>query len=169
MHSSWADGPRAGPAAAMMRLVRVAGVLALLAACASSTDPRHDPWACEQTREFSNHGCADIHGVVLDAEERGVQGIYVGARDVTGRGGFNSPYATTDSEGRFRLRLTQYSRLPTGSGPDTVSVFVIATDPRSATVGVPATVRDSVLALLTVTPLGSVPEPTLVEIRLGIP
>jgi hypothetical protein len=58
---------------------------------------------------------------------------------------------------------------PAGTGPDTISVYVIATDPLSAGVGIPATIRDSVLTTATVAPVGEIPEPAAVRITLQKP
>ncbi len=148
------------------RLLAIAP-LSLFLGCDSSTGVIDDNNACRQTYEFGNLGCADIEGRVVDAADRGVSGIIVGPRYEPGNGGFDTSYSTTDADGNFRFRVTRYlPRRPSESGPDTLSLWVSAADPRSAGVGVPATRRDSVRVSIAVVPIGQTPEPVRVTIRL---
>jgi hypothetical protein len=156
-----------------MNLARVAiaaGLLTIAACNSLPIDPngRLDARACEQTYEFGNSGCAEIEGAVLDRQDRALPGMIVGPRYVFPGAAFNTPYATTDSAGRFRLRITRFGADAPAVGPDTVSLFVLAYDPRSSGLNVPATVRDSVMARVTVAPLGRVPVPASVTIRLPV-
>lgn len=154
----------------LARLAIAAGLLSSVA-CNSSlidTNGRLNARACEQTYEFGNSGCAEIAGTVLDRQDRALPGMIVGPRYVFPGAPFNTPYATTDSAGRFRLRITRFGADAPAVGPDTTSLFVLAYDPRSSGVNVPATVRDSVLVRVTVVPVGRVPEPALVTIRLPV-
>ena len=154
-----------------MNLARVAiaaGLLTIAACNSLPIDPigRLDAGSCEQTYEFGNTGCAEIEGTVRDRQDRALPGMIVGPRYLAS--GFNTPYATTDSDGRFRLRITRFAANPPAVGPDTATVYVLAYDPRSSGINIPATVRDSVLALVTVAPVGQVPAPTVVTIRLPV-
>ncbi len=97
-------------------------------------------------------------------------GISVGPRPVPGPSLFNSAYQMTGSAGSFRLRLSRMiGQPPAGAVPDTLSVHVIASDPRSAGIGSPATVRDSVLTIVTVAPVGTIPQAAQVRITLQVP
>jgi hypothetical protein len=133
--------------------------------CDSPTDVRRDSGACRQTYEFGNTGCADIQGTVVDGRGVAQAGIVVGPRYLPDRDGFNTVYATTNAEGRFRFRISRYWGNPPAVGPDTMSLFVYAADPRTAGVGVPAAVRDSVLGNITIAPIGSIPEPLEIAIQ----
>jgi hypothetical protein len=148
------------------RLVRfVAGVVLLSPiACASPFDP--NTGACRQTGEFGNTGCIEIRGIVIDQNGAPQTGISVGPRFLPGRDVFNTVYVTTGLDGHFKFRVSRHSGGPPMSGPDTTSLFVHAADPQSAGVGMPATVRDSVLGQATIAPVGRVPEPLEVTIQL---
>ena len=146
--------------------VCAAALLALVPACDSATGLRPDAQPCRQTYEFGNTGCAEIAGRVIDAQDQGRAGISVGPRYLTGANGFNTPYATTDTAGRFRLRITRFAGMAPAAGPDTVSLYVHAADPRSAGLERPATLRDSVLVQVTISLLDEVPAPIDVTIRL---
>lgn len=148
------------------RLVRAMGLLAITACGSSLVDPDSGP--CSRTYEFGNTGCAEIEGTVLGSSDQVLPGIIVGPGPPAS-GGFNTTYVTTDSDGRFRFRITRFAGGPPADGPDTTSLFVHAADPRSAGVNIPATVRDSVLAHVTIAPVGTAPEPTTVTIRLPTP
>jgi hypothetical protein len=95
--------------------------------------------------------------------------MFVSPGYLSTRDGFNSPYSTTDAHGRFRFRLTRFGSPPPVGGPDTVSLYIRALDPRSAGVNIPARVRDSVLIQVTLAPVGAVAPETNVEIRLPTP
>jgi hypothetical protein len=147
--------------------------LALAAGCLHSTqgDDRGDPRACRQTYEFGNTGCADVAGEVVGLRGQPLATISVGPGNSERSDGLNTTYADTDVEGLFALRLTRFGPKPPWAaiGPDTVSLYVRAADPRTAGVGIPARVRDSVLVRLTVAPVGAVPEPSTVRIVLDVP
>jgi hypothetical protein len=151
-------------------LALAAGLPALAAACSSATGSQQDSRACPQTYEFGNYGCLEVVGQVLGSSEQPLAGIVVGPRFVQASAGFNTPYATTNDEGRFTLRVTRYGpRESPAAGPDTVSLYVLAVDPRSAGVNVTATVRDSVLVRAAVAPVGAVPVAQSVTMRLAAP
>lgn len=136
-------------------------VILLCATIACAGPTAADEAACPQTYEFGNYGCADLHGQVLDSLDQAVAGVVVGA----GNGGFNTMGTTTDLDGRFRLRLTLFFPIV----GDTASVLVRAADPRTVPLGgqVPR-VRDSVVAVARVAPLGKVPVPTQVRLKLQL-
>ena len=141
-----------------------------MAGCGDPVGWRSNPQACRQTREFSNTGCVQVEGQVIGTTGQPLSGIFVTPRYLPGSPTFDSPYEKTGADGRFRLRLTRYEPLPPGlTGPDTLSIFIGAADPRSASIGVPATVRDSVLIVVTIAPVGAVPEPVVVSITLPTP
>jgi len=145
-------------------LVMLGIVVVGAAACA---DPTGANAACQQTGEFGNTGCAEIRGVVVNRSGSPEPGIVVGPRFLSGQDVFNASYATTDSQGRFRFRITRFSGQPAAAGPDTMSLFVHAADPRTAGVNVPATVRDSVPGQVTISPVGRVPTALSVTIALS--
>jgi len=145
------------------RLPILASVAVVVVACSSLTG-NQDPRACAQTSEFGNYGCVEVFGTVVDADERGLYGIIVGPVYLPGKEGFNTNYGGTDVDGRFRFRVSRFTAPVTT--PDTVSFYVRAADPRTAGVGIPATLRDSVLVTATVTPVGRIPVPTTVTISL---
>jgi hypothetical protein len=140
--------------------------LGILAACGRDPVSGGDSRACRQTYEFGNSGCFEVEGQVVNVAGQGLAGIYVGPRYLSMRDYFNTSYATTDTGGRFRLRLMRFGARPTGLQSDTLSVYITAFDARTAGVGVPATSRDSVLAVVTVAPVGTAPVPTMVRITL---
>jgi hypothetical protein len=85
-------------------------------------------------------------------------------------GDFSTGAATlTDTTGPFRLRAFRLIGRPPAAGSDTASAYVIAADPRTAGLNIPATVRDSILVLMTLTPVGSIPAPARVRITLPVP
>ena len=148
----------------LIRPLRVIGACVLaLGACTSSTRPDADPRVCEQTYEFGNYGCTDITGQVLDAASQPLTNISVGPRYLPDRHDFNSPFARTDADGRFRLRLHRYGA-PPPVGPDTVSFYVHAVD-----FARPVTGKDSVLIQVTVAPVGALAPVTSVVLRLSTP
>jgi hypothetical protein len=151
---------------AALALLASAGIAAACREPAAAGDPR----ACQQTAEFGNTGCFEVAGQVVGTAGLALAGVVVGPRYLPGRDGFNTAYVTTDTAGHFRLRLIRVGGRPVGlAGPDTLSVFVEAADPRSADVGIPARVRDSILAVVTVAPVGAVPVPAVVRITLPVP
>lgn len=152
------------------RLGAVVAGLAMLSACASSpARSEEDPDRCAQTYEFGNYGCTDIAGQVLGSAGQPLGGIYVGARYLPDRDGFNSPYVRTDVDGLFRLRLTRFSGPPPAGEPDTVSLYIQASDPTSSGINRPATIQDSVLVHVTIAPVGAVAPLTHVVLRLPKP
>lgn len=157
------------------RLFRVVPYVAALVTLAFSVACR-DPieagiaGACPQTYEFGNTGCFEVRGTVVGTAGQALAGIFVGPRPITTRAGFNSYFATTDAAGRFNVRLARmFGRPPLDGTPDTLSVYVVAVDPRTAGVGIPATVRDSALVVVTVAPVGAVPTPNEVRLTLAVP
>lgn len=149
---------------------RHAGLLALIILMAGCRNPAEngDPRACQQTYEFGNTGCFEVAGQVVGARGQALSGISVVVHPIPGPSQlFNSPYQTTDTTGQFRIRPSRmFGRPPLDASPDTLSVWVHATDPRSAPVGKPL-VSDSVRTLVTVAPVGVIP--VRVEIRIILP
>jgi hypothetical protein len=145
--------------------------VALLASCREPVaHGRGDSAACEQTYEFGNSGCFEIKGDVKGLHGQSLAGIVVGPRYPVPRAAFNTVYATSDSAGRFGFRISRFAGAsPTVAGPDTISIYVVAADPRSAGVNVPATVQDSVLTVVTIAPVGAIPTPTTVHVTLPVP
>lgn len=145
-------------------------LIGLLAGCHNPTE-NGDPRACEQTYEFGNTGCFEVSGQVVGLRGQALGGILVGPRPLAGpSASFNSAYRTTDSTGRFRVRLSRMvGTPPANAAPDTLSVYVVGLDPRSAGLGVPPTARDSVLTVVTVAPVGAVPNSAEVRIILPVP
>ncbi len=143
-------------------------LIGLIVGCHNPTDP--GSLACQQTYEFGNTGCFEVAGQVIGSRGQALAGIWVGPRPVLGPSRFNSAYRMTDSAGSFRLRLSRMiGRPPASAVPDTLSVYVIATDPRSTGIGSPATARDSVLTIVTVAPVGTIPQAAQVRITLQVP
>lgn len=143
--------------------------LTALAACGTVTGNQPDPRACRQTYEFGNTGCVDIAGQVVGSAGQPLAGMVVGPGMMSTPVGLNAVYDETDANGRFEIRLTRFAGEPPRAGPDTLSLYVRALDPRSAGLDVPATVRESVLVRVTLAPVGSVPRTTSVVIRLPMP
>jgi hypothetical protein len=75
--------------------------------------------------------------------------------------------------GHFRARqLRMFGAAAAGEMPDTLSVYVIATDIRAsnhtpAGLGEPALMRDSMLVVVRVAPVGTLPTPVTVRITLS--
>jgi hypothetical protein len=147
-------------------------VVALIGASASCRNAANADGsrACQQTYEFGNTGCFELAGRVVGLRGQALAGMSVGPRPVSGPHLFNADYRTTDEAGHFRIRLSRMVGSPPASpARDTLSVYVVAADPRSAGLGTPATIRDSVLTLVTVAPIGTLPEPAEVRIVLPVP
>jgi hypothetical protein len=120
---------------------------------------------CRQSSgEFANSGCTDVMGRVVGVRGQPLAGVHVGLRQSLAAGQFNTPYVQTDAQGLFRLRLTRMA--PPGL-PDTVSVWVGATI-RPTLPDRVATVFDSALVLVTVAPVGRVPEAARLTISLPV-
>ena len=153
----------------MLRFGALATSVAVVGACTASTRSEVDPRLCQQTYEFGNSGCADITGQVLGPAGQPLSGMSVGPSYIPGREEFNSPFRDTDVDGRFRIRLHRFGAPPPAGNPDTVSLYIRATDPRSAGLNIPARVRDSVRIQVTVAPVGSPASITEVVLRLPPP
>ncbi len=149
-----------------VRNLCAAVALAALPGCNSAASVQLDSRVCEQSYEFGNTGCAAIEGRVVDADDRGLAGISVVTRQLPGQAIFATSVATTDTNGRFSLRITRMVGRSPATGPDTVSLWVRAADPRSAGVGVVATRRDSALVQVEMALIGQIPEPARVTIRI---
>lgn len=149
--------------------ITLALLIGLIVGCRNPTDLA-DSLACQQTYEFGNTGCFEIVGHVIGSRGQALAGISVGPRSALGQNVFGSAYQMTDSAGSFRLRsFRMVGQPPAGAVPETHSVYVIATDPRTAGLGSPATVRDSVLTIVTVAPVGTIPQAAQVRITLPVP
>jgi hypothetical protein len=110
-----------------------------------------------------------VAGTVVGLRDQPLAGVRVVGRDGPGRPALASALAETDAAGAFQLHLTRYDAPPPGPGPDTVSLWLVAFDPATAGVGVPAQVRDSLLVRVTVSPAGTTPEPARVRLTLRAP
>lgn len=149
---------------------------AVVTACRSPVGQRDEARSsrtCPQTYEFGNTGCVEVIGQVVGLRGQPLTGISVGLRhtsvsEAPGQA-FSSAFTWSDSAGAFRLRAMRMVGRPPRTGPDTISLWVHGADPRSSGVGVPARVRDSVLVVGTVSPVGAVPEPTVVRLVLPAP
>lgn len=152
------------------RRAAVLALIVLMVGCQNVTESG-DPRACQQTYEFGNTGCFEVAGQVVGARGQALSGISVVAHPILEPGTlFTSPYPTTDTTGQFRIRLSRLvGRPPLDARPDTLSVFVVAADPRSAGVGVLAVVKDSALKLVTVAPVGVIPVTAEIRIILPVP
>jgi hypothetical protein len=154
-------------------LVSCAVVSVLIGPLAGCHNPAEngDPRACQQSFEFGNTGCFEVSGQVVGLRGQALGGISVGPQPVPGpNASFNSAYQTTDSTGRFQIRLSRMAGGPPANGaPDTISVYVVAVDLRSTGPGVPATIVDSVLTSVTLAPVGTVPSAAEVRIILPVP
>jgi hypothetical protein len=154
---------------ARVRSFRAAVSLAALIFSVACRNPAEsgDPTACQQTYEFGNTGCFEVSGQIVGARGQALNRISVVVRTL---GDFSTGATTfTDTTGSFRLRAFRMIGRPPAAGPDTASAYVIAADPRTAGLNIPATVRDSILVLMTLTPVGSVPTPAQVTIALRVP
>lgn len=150
---------RAGAGASLI-LLGVAG-------CRGPTD--NADGVCPQTYEFANPGCLEVRGVVVGMRGQPLPGISVVSRSRSTQAGFAASPATTDATGSYRLRLMRMAGARPKAGPDTASVYVVATDRTSVDVGAGARIRDSVLVLGTIAPVGQVPTPSQVRVVLPVP
>lgn len=82
---------------------------------------------------------------------------------------YNSMYVDTDTQGRFRFRITRYIPRKPVVAPDTFSLYVRAAVRPNPGSGAPSSVADSVLVQVELVPVGAVPRPAEVEIRLPHP
>jgi hypothetical protein len=140
--------------------------LALAGGCRNPVDPR----VCPQTYEFGNTGCYQVAGQVVGLQGQILTGTYVRARPVSNTGGFGSDSRQTDAAGRFQVRAMRVrGRPPADGSPDTLSVWVIASDVHYDVIGNPVYIRDSVFTTITVAPVGAAPLTTEVLITLPEP
>lgn len=116
---------------------------------------------CYQTHEFGNTGCAELTALVTDPQGLPVAAAFVylhGPLKAGDPATLGSGYGRTDSAGTYRLRTIRYAGEPPADGPDTVSVWVVAS--ASPAPGGPiGTVgpTDSALATLEFRPVGDLP------------
>jgi hypothetical protein len=144
-----------------------------LLACAGAACDRDISQAnatCEQTYEFGNYGCAEVVGRVIGSTGMPLDSAFIRPSfiPVISAGTYNMPSVRTDAEGRFRLRIHRFGPRASPVMPDTFSIFVHA----AVDYKPPATISpayDSVLAVLELAPIGSLPKPATVEIRLNYP
>jgi hypothetical protein len=139
------------------------GLGAFAVAC-NPVGSRTDPRLCPQTYEFGNTGCVRVEGRVLGAGGQPLQGVYVTLRPAgPDEGFFNTPVATTDAQGRFRLeasRMVSPRPLPT---PDTVTMWLAGARPLNPVVA------DSVPVLLHVVPVGQPAITVTQDLTLPVP
>lgn len=135
-----------------------------LAVACNPVGPRTDPRLCPQTYEFGNSGCVRVEGRVLGARGQPLQGVYVTLRPrAPDEGFFNSPVASTDAQGRFRLeahRMVSPRELPT---PDTITMWLAGARPMNPVVA------DSVQVLLNVAPVGQPAIAVAQDLTLPVP
>lgn len=142
-------------------------IAALAVACSDLTNTENAGGACRQTYEFGNSGCLEVRGQVVATSGRGLGGISVSVRPLRTSSNFSMSYATTDTSGRFRIRLTRMVGSPPQAGtPDTLSCYVLAAQPVAPGSGA-AVVGDSVFTLVTIAPVGTIPVPA--EVRIPLP
>lgn len=127
--------------------------------------------ACRQTHEFGNYGCAEVSGRVLGSQGQPLIGVSVGPRYLAEVGPplYDAMYVETDAQGRFRFRVTRYAPRKLLVVPDTFSLYVSAAVRPNPGTGAPSSVVDSVLVQVELAPIGAVPRPAEVEIRLSHP
>lgn len=126
--------------------------------------------SCPQSSEFGNTGCFEVRGQVIGTAEQALAGIAVDARPRPSRAQFTTAYVTTDATGHFRARqLRMFGAAPAAGMPDTISVYVVATDRNSVGLGVPPRIHDSVRVVVTIASMGAVPTPVRVRITLPVP
>ena len=128
-----------------------------------TTSPDDNSDACQQTYEFGNSGCAEVHGLVVDPSGRPLPGAAVGVRgpvqpehDATLVPG----YVQTDARGEYRIRTTRFGPL-VDAATDTVTVWVRAGVAPSLDlpIGTPGPM-DSVAVRLEFSPVGALPRST---------
>jgi hypothetical protein len=142
-----------------------------LLACSGATCDRHISQAdatCEQAYEFGNYGCAEVAGRVIGSTGMPLDSAFIRPSFVpaASAGTYNTPIVRTDVQGRFRLRIHRFGPRPSLVTPDTFSIFVhAAVDYKPPATMSPA--YDSVMAVLELAPIGSLPKPASVEIKLS--
>lgn len=137
-----------------------------------------DDEACAQTSEFGNAGCFEVSGTVVDQHGKPLVGMVVGPRYLPPGAMEGSLLSwrkdVTDLRGNFRVRVTRPTPAEAmqvgAAAPDTMSVYVTAADPRSATDidGAP-TVRETIRTVVVVSPIGVDPVPTVLHFTLKMP
>lgn len=143
--------------------------LGALGAC-NETPTGVESDACKQsTAEFGNSGCFAISGRVVGSQGQPLGGIVVTARAVVEAIGLNAAPQTTGSDGTFQMHGARFLGHAPSAGPDTASVILVAADPRSAGLNIPATVRDSIVSIVTIAPIGAMPAEASVQITLATP
>jgi hypothetical protein len=141
-------------------------VAILLLACDVGTGVEDDG-ACRQARGFGIDGCVEVRGSVLDEDGRPLAFSWVAA-DLHGdleSGIWAVGSVRPDSAGRFALRATRVMGPRTPADPDTVS-FHVRASMTAISRSVPPCPRDSVRVTVAVAPVGEVPTPAEVELRL---
>lgn len=146
----------------------LAALLLTVAACDRTTRPTEADDTCQQTYEFGNSGCFEVRGRVIDSTGRALAGVLMVTGPSADRAGFNTPTATTDASGAFALRAARmFARVP-APVPDTITIVVYAADRRTQGVGVPVMQSDSARVLVTIAPVGQVPNPTTITVTLPV-
>jgi hypothetical protein len=150
--------------------IRALLAAATLAAACHGGVAEEDPDVCPGGGEFANAGCFAVEAEVLGVSGQPLEGIAVAARPLPGRGSYGIGWGKSDALGHVRVRTVRLDRGPLGPPtPDTVSVWVIASDPQAQPPAGLPWLRDSALAVVTVAPVGAVPEPAVVRLRLPLP
>jgi hypothetical protein len=144
----------------MTRVLSTATLVALGLGC-NGSEPSDDLSRCGTTGEFGNTGCAEVAGLVTDADGGPVSGAYMsvqGAADPARMISLVYRPVRSSSAGAYQLRAIRMGGEVPSSGPDTVTVWVRAVVPPPS--GAPdgtAGVSDSVQATLELRPVGAAP------------
>ena len=118
-------------------------------------------------RTVGNNGCIDVSGQVVGRSGKAQSFVEVAVHAAPGGAFVFGSGTLTDAKGSFRIRSYRFSGEPPQAGkPDTLSIYSVATDRRA---GVVAGISDSVLTVVTVAPIGTVPSAQTVRITLPVP
>lgn len=143
---------------------RLASLSILLAtACNSPAGP--ELGSCG---DFGAYGCVAVYGQVVGTRGQALAGIDVMNSGAGEGGDFTGDPRITDEAGRFRMRIYRMSQLHNVAGNDSASIWIRAAI-RPQLPQMSASVRESVLVRLRVTPNGAVPQVVPVSVTLPVP
>ncbi|MEO7353263.1 MAG: hypothetical protein ABIZ70_02825 [Gemmatimonadales bacterium] len=138
------------------------GLTLATASCGNAMPASAELRACE---EFNSFGCVVIEGRVVGTRGQPLSGVSVGPRPSADGGQFNGIYDDTDADGRFSFRI--YRMLSSQVASDSASLWIRAAIPPVLPV-MAATIIDSALVRVLVTPEGRVPSRASVSITLPV-
>lgn len=139
-------------------------IVALLALGCSSPTALGEAAPCSAAFD----SCVLVTGHVVGERGQPLVGVWVGPRATSDEWGFSVMYNQTDSSGYFAVRFGNIYRMPAGAVGDSLPVWIkAAIQPQLPQMT--ATVFDSVLVKARISPLGEVPVPVVVSIRLAVP